>query len=359
MQSNFSTDCLYFKGNLPCKFHKKDSSTCPRCLHYIKQNKKILIIKLGRAGDVVRTAPLFSNLKFMFGSGIKVDFVTNYPDIIKMIDLDWENYRVIDFKVAWQLLGKTYDIIINLDKDEEACSFINNFEGTRYGFFLNSNNKIVCSETFNDIWHFGLDDNFMKEYPYGHTEGLFRAFGLTYYKDRAIWNFNKTNTKKYDLLLIPNAGTTWETRCLEYKIWEQIVSFLVNEKRHVGILSSKKEEERKIGESLQGKFGEFALSISTNSYQDWFQITNEAKVVLCLPSLGMNIANQLNIPVVLLNNIFSPHEFKNDLSNNSIILSPKRTCLSCYKSKCKSNCLNEIPVLDIYLAISKILNKRD
>jgi heptosyltransferase-2 len=357
MQSNFFTSCLHFKGNIPCKYHKLDSSEC-KCDHYVEQGKKILLIKLGRAGDVVRTAPLFCFLKNKFGAGIKVDFVTNYPDLLKMIDLDWNNYRVVDFKLAWTLLGKQYDLVINLDKDEEACSLTNMFHAPKLGFYLDESNKVVCTKSFNDMWKFGIDDNFMKSFTQSYTETLFKAFDITYHKERAIWNFPRVE-KKYDVVIIPNAGKTWKTRSLKRDKWFDIVSHM-QDKWKLGFLTSSSEKEMELSNDLSSFFSrednEMEV-IGTNSYEDWFEVINQAKTVLCLPSLGLNIAEQLEVPVTLLLNVFSPHEFLNDLPKDSTILIPDKSCLACYKSNCEQECLDSIPTEKIVNSITTILEK--
>jgi hypothetical protein len=62
------TDCRSFRGDIPCKPHKQsgvhcvdsDGQTCP---YYDRVEEKILIIKLGAVGDVIRTTPLLYKLK--------------------------------------------------------------------------------------------------------------------------------------------------------------------------------------------------------------------------------------------------------------------------------------------------------
>jgi len=53
-------ECRYFQGDIPCKPHKVHGVHCidkrgKPCTHYQQTDKKILIIKLGAIGDVIRT----------------------------------------------------------------------------------------------------------------------------------------------------------------------------------------------------------------------------------------------------------------------------------------------------------------
>ena len=55
-------DCRYFKGNLPCTFHKRQGIHCEDCPYYEKIAFKILIIKLDAVGDVLRTTCILQGL---------------------------------------------------------------------------------------------------------------------------------------------------------------------------------------------------------------------------------------------------------------------------------------------------------
>ncbi|MEK6566078.1 MAG: hypothetical protein AABZ41_05160, partial [Bacteroidota bacterium] len=62
------TDCRHFRGDIPCKPHKQFGVHCideegKDCIHYDRVDKKILIIKLGAVGDVIRTTPLLHKIK--------------------------------------------------------------------------------------------------------------------------------------------------------------------------------------------------------------------------------------------------------------------------------------------------------
>ena len=56
-------DCFYFNGYVPCIPHKERGVHCESCLEYKKIDKKILILKLGAAGEVLRCTPLLRKIK--------------------------------------------------------------------------------------------------------------------------------------------------------------------------------------------------------------------------------------------------------------------------------------------------------
>src|SRR3989339_186947 len=64
------TDCLHFPLDRPCLFNKRSGARCAGCRHYLPvlnrrkgTPKKILIVKLGAMGDVLRTTFLLPGLQ--------------------------------------------------------------------------------------------------------------------------------------------------------------------------------------------------------------------------------------------------------------------------------------------------------
>ena len=56
-------DCKYFRGGIPCKPNKLKGKVCASCDEFKAISKRILIIKLGAIGDVIRTTPLVVDRK--------------------------------------------------------------------------------------------------------------------------------------------------------------------------------------------------------------------------------------------------------------------------------------------------------
>ncbi len=111
-------DCRFFKGDIPCLFHKKFGVKCKGCKYYDKVEEKILIIKLGAAGDVIRTTPILRKIKKDFPQ-CEIFWLTYFPKLIpSLVD------NILDFNlknVLW-LQSQEFDYVFNLDKDKEACS---------------------------------------------------------------------------------------------------------------------------------------------------------------------------------------------------------------------------------------------
>ncbi len=80
-------DCLYYKGDIPCAPHKKSGYHCQDCPEYKTISHKILIIKLGAIGDVIRTTPLLRKLRTEYPNA-QISWLTYSPDILSK---EWVN----------------------------------------------------------------------------------------------------------------------------------------------------------------------------------------------------------------------------------------------------------------------------
>jgi heptosyltransferase-2 len=90
--ADLKTNCRQFRGDLPCSPHKQHGVHCVEqdgsdCKYYDPVGPRILIIKLGALGDVIRTTPLLLRLKKNEPSA-EIWWLTLAPDILpKGIDV--------------------------------------------------------------------------------------------------------------------------------------------------------------------------------------------------------------------------------------------------------------------------------
>ena len=121
------------------RINKKDGVICEDCSHYDPIAEKILIIKLGAAGDVIRTTPLLRKLKQVYPKSI-ITWLTHSPELVPK---DWvEHIWPFDLKHILTLQSSRFDLLINLDKDLEACALASQISAKeKKGFHLSEHNK--------------------------------------------------------------------------------------------------------------------------------------------------------------------------------------------------------------------------
>jgi len=115
------SDCIFFKGDIPCRPHKQHGYHCEDCPEYTEITDKILIIKLGAIGDVIRTTPLLRKIRKDFPKAY-ITWLTYSPDILPIGNSDsnkpWINRILSATPENIELLKQiNFDWLINLDKD--------------------------------------------------------------------------------------------------------------------------------------------------------------------------------------------------------------------------------------------------
>src|SRR3989338_2017111 len=83
---------------------------------------KILIIKLGALGDVLRTTPLLWELKKKY-AGCEVTWVVDFKCQEVLVDNALID-RIIPCSQAPSMSGETFDLAVNLDKEPEALEVL-------------------------------------------------------------------------------------------------------------------------------------------------------------------------------------------------------------------------------------------
>ena len=204
----FKQECKYFISDRPCKFHKIDNRiVCVNCKHYIEKtqkyepqvntdffnrlktgcglgkNKKIVIIKLAALGDVVRTTsilkPLFKKYK-----NPQIYWVT-HKEAFPVLDNNPYIKEKIAYETAWQLISEKFDVLINLDLDKEALRLTKLISAAKkIGFYLDENDKILCSNIWAERW-FALShsDILKKRNKKTYQEYMLKVIGIESYRN--------------------------------------------------------------------------------------------------------------------------------------------------------------------------------
>ena len=94
--SDVKFDCRHFRIGIPCLPNKKENAICPSCNAYDKIQTRILIIKLGALGDVIRTTPLLERFKKEY-AGVHVTWLTLSPAILPKEQIEVDNKKIRTF----------------------------------------------------------------------------------------------------------------------------------------------------------------------------------------------------------------------------------------------------------------------
>jgi len=110
-------DCRHYIGDRPCKFNRE----CRGCEDYSPQGTRILIIKTGALGDVLRTTILLGGIKRKYPNS-HLTWITAPAAVPlvprSMVDRVW-SYTV---EVIARLSVEEFDLVLSLDKEPEVAA---------------------------------------------------------------------------------------------------------------------------------------------------------------------------------------------------------------------------------------------
>jgi len=359
--SDIKFDCKFFKGDIPCLPNKLRGKIC-ECDEYISINKRILIIKLGAAGDVIRSTPLIVKFRELYPD-CYITWLTQSPELLPIESIDEilnDNY------ISREIIkGQKYVIAINLDKDKDACILLHQIKSTdKFGFTWNeSENHIegLTTEAWNKIIT-GLFDKYSKENKKSYPEEIFDICGLKFNNEPYLINVNDKLVQKWSNLkekakgkkiigLNTGCGSRWQTRLWPEEYWTELIKKLQQADLFPVILGGPYEhnQNQKYADSTGAYYpGTFSLP-------EFIAITANTDIVVTVVSMMMHIAIALKKNLVLFNNIFNKNEF--ELYGRGVILEPTTGCDDFYGNKCtrERHCMKDISVDSVFSSIKSFI----
>lgn len=353
-------NCRYFKGYIPCKPNKLYEVTCNNCEYYEPTGKKILIIKLGAMGDVIRTTPLVVKYRSIYPDS-EISWLTLSPDVLPKNKVD-KIYKYNETSL-FIIKNTKYDIAVNLDKDEEACMLLAGINAVeKYGFTWNEDHIWPATPAAEHKLITGFFDNYSRLNTKNYLEEIFEICHLTFGKEPYLLNYNKelslkwTNTLKEKsngktiVGLNTGCGDRWPTRLWETDYWIELIKLLQKNNFFPMVLGGPPEDS--LNKYLSGTTG--CYYPGTYSLEEFFAITSACDIVVTQVSMMMHIATALQKKMVLMNNIFNKNEFY--LYERGVIVEPSSGCDCYYGSSCKRKvpCMHDIKPEVIFSEISKL-----
>jgi ADP-heptose:LPS heptosyltransferase len=360
MTESLKFNCIHFKGHIPCTPNKLRNRICTDCSEYAPITKRILIIKLGAIGDVIRTTPLVVKYRKLY-PGCHITWVTHTPDILPADKID-AIYR-FDFASIYAIQNMAFDIAINLDKEPEACALLKDVSSAeKYGFIWNNHHIDVATPNAEHKLTTGLFDNISKVntqhyldeiFEICHQQFNYEPYLLTVNSGLAAkWTSMREKADKKPIVgLNTGCGKRWTTRLWPNEYWIALVKELKEAGYYPVLLGGEAEDENnRLLSAASGAYypGYFSL-------QEFIALTSNCDLVVSQVSMMMHIVVALRIPLVLMNNIFNQNEFY--LYNNGVIVTPTKGCDCYYGNTCKReiSCMHDISVEAIKTEIVNLL----
>ncbi len=356
MQKNiiYYPDCKHFRADLPCKPHKKYDVHCENCEYYDKKTKKILIIKLGAIGDVIRTTPLVEKIRKEMPEAA-IWWLTYSPDILPNDAIE----KIFPFTPESLLVLKAtkFDTVMNLDKDQHACALMTMIDAdNRIGYTLKDGMPAPVNDNAVHKFHTGLFDDVNQANTLSYPQEIFNICGWEFEGEEYLLDSDKSidwkipREGKKIVGLNTGCGDRWTTRLLKEEYWEQLIAMLQKKGYFPMLLGGQQEDEKNLrlakntGAYYPGHF----------SLKEFISLMDECEAVVTAVTMGFHIAVGLKKKVILMNNIFNKYEF--ELYGRGEIVEPDKKCTCFFSPKCTNDeyfCMNSMTPEKIFAAVER------
>ena len=349
-------DCRHFRGDLPCRPNKEHGYVCAGCPAYSPVTSRILLIKLGAIGDVIRTTPLLRRLRQEY-PGCAITWLTLTPAILPQGEI--EEVLKLDFAAALQLQAREFDIVINLDKEKEACALLNTIRARqKFGYALRPHDGVAWpqNELANHKFLTGIFDQVSLANTKPYVQEIFELCGFDFRGEEYV--FDTHADKGYDWSLLPaptgpriglntGCGDRWTTRLWSDEKWITLIQGLQAAGYVPVLLGGEAEDAR--NRVLNAATG--AAYLGTFPLPQFINLMHQMDGIVTQVTMGMHISIALGKPTILMNNIFNPHEF--DLYGRGQIVQPNKQCQCFYRGSCRfgTSCMEDLPAEKVLQAV--------
>jgi ADP-heptose:LPS heptosyltransferase len=362
---NHRADCFHFRGDIPCTPHKQRGVHCDGCPDFRARAGRILLIKLGAAGDVIRTTPLLSPLRREYPDHA-LTWVTDFPALVpRAVD----DVRPLDIATLLWLRHTTFDLAINLDKDRPACGLLREVQAARkVGFTLGDDG--LCRPVTEGVspamaaaaeakFLTGLFDDVNRACRASYLQEIFAICGYTFAGEP--YRLDRPDpAPAFDLPdgaplvgLNTGCGGRWTSRLWPEASWAELARGLRAAGLNVVLLGGPDEHEKNA--RLAAAAG--ACYLGHFDLRTFIGLVDRCDVVVSAVTMAMHIALGLGRRLVLINNIFNPHEF--EMYGRGVIVQPPQACACYYQPRCTapSFCLESLQPAAVQAAVLDLLGR--
>jgi len=347
------------------------------------KNSRILIIKIGALGDVVRITPVISKL-YELGNTIDFSVDKEYESVIKYNN-KVNNLFVLNRREFREKVNKNKFLIYN-QIFRNIVEYVNEINKNSYDYLINfmgSEISIHLAGVINAKEKIGMC---IKGYDivdvYGTSSVKLRSILLNYegarYKNSSqltdiYFEMAGVNNSRLSCEVIPGGdskiksnntigiqvGAAWPSKKYSVQKWIELGNELIK-KYNCDILLNGVEVEKEIVEEVKkGINGNVCVNYDLSDDEKINSLQN-LKLFITADTGPMHVAAGLKVPVVAL---FGPTSITESApySEGNLLIKAKESCSPCFSDSCKNgkNCMDQIEVETVLSACEYILKGKD
>jgi len=361
------SDCRRFIGEKPCQPGRE----CFDCADYSPMGTRLLIIKLGAGGDVLRTACLLPGLKQKYPVS-HITWVTEKP-FVPLLARNPSIDRLLrfEFTTVLTLVTEYFDQLICLDKVPEAISLAEQVNSSqKFGFGMDRYGSLrPFNKRAEYAFRLGLSDQLkFKENTLTYPEMIYEICDLPYDGQAyQIWLNDQQSALAHRIKdqygraasamigLNTGSGPVFATKKWPIDHWLELARLLYHDRpAALFLLGGPDEKER--NELIRQKSTVPLVDMGTdNSLERFIAIIAALDLVITCDSLALHIALALGKKVVVLFGSTSATEI--DLFGQGLKIVSDFRCSPCYRKTCDLSpmCMDKLEPLAVFEEVKKLI----
>jgi ADP-heptose:LPS heptosyltransferase len=358
-------DCRYYRGSMPCRPHKATGQLCEDCPHYSPLSERILIVKLGAMGDVLRTAALLPDIVARHDHP-HVTWLTRAESVELLADNPLLQ-RVVTTNESGSLGGAQFDAVYALDSAPEALAFAYSVRTEAYyGFVAGKFGTCTGVAPGGDpaLYEMGLWDDFKRANRRSYLELLGASAGLQYGGHRPHVPLDPAELRRAKecarslprplIGINTDAGDRWERKNWNPEHVAAFAQLALADGCGVMLFGGSPVHDRNV--SLAASLGSGALAFeSAGNVRRLIAGIDQCDALLTGDTLAMHIGWALDVPMTALFGPTSLYEI--DLGAGAKMAAEELPCLACYLKTCSvdPHCMDRLLPAAVYARAREVL----
>jgi heptosyltransferase-2 len=179
---------------------------------------KLLIVKLGATGDVVRTTPILSRFS------AEVTWITAAKNVV-FVDGIREGLRSLPWERREEARNQQYDLVINLEDDLDSAQFIKTVEHSQlFGAYADDSNRLRYTDDSKRWFDLSLISSFGRQEAdrlkllnrHTYQELIFAGLGFQFSAEKYLLPQPIETELSGDVAISPEAGPVWPMKNWAY-----------------------------------------------------------------------------------------------------------------------------------------------
>jgi heptosyltransferase-2 len=250
-----------------------------------------------------------------------------------------------------------FDLLVNLDKDREACALALQISSeVKKGFILKDGKCAPADKDAEAKYLTGVFDDLNKANTKSYPQEIFELCGFTFHGEKYELPFERWQDKQWKLGkkkkvigFNTGCGGRWTSRLWPEKYWISAAKSLKKAGYEVLLLGGEQEHRKntRLAKASGAKyFGHYPLNKFIN-------LVDQCDLVVTAVTMAMHITIGLGKRIVLFNNIFNRHEF--ELYGLGEILEPDFDCTCFFSPTCPNDCMRYLYPDRVVKTVRKLL----